>query len=153
MSSCVSHLPDELVCASVTGLGMNRAELEANPRLTDHLVHDLNARPVLPFDRARFDACLIAVSVQYLTRPLEVFADIARVLRPGAPCMVSFSNRMFPTKAIAIWRALGDAGHARLVAHYFALAGGFDEPELADLSPEPGVSDPLFAVTARRRCE
>ena len=79
-----------------------------------------------------------------------MFAEIARVLKPLAPCIVSFSNRMFPTKAVAVWRAVGDADHARLVGHYFVEAGGFREPELHDLSPNPGNSDPLFVVMARR---
>jgi hypothetical protein len=57
---------------------------------------------------------------------------------------------MFPTKAVAIWRAVGDADHARLVAHYFNQSGGFQPPRFADLSPQPGVSDPLFAVVANR---
>jgi SAM-dependent methyltransferase len=148
MSSCISHLPAEPALASVTGLGMNAVELEANPRLTARVVQDLNRRPSLPFAAASFDACLIAVSVQYLVHPVEVFADIGRVLKPGAPCIVSFSNRCFWTKAVALWRALGDQDHARLVALYFRQAGGFDEATLHDLSP--GASDPLFAVTARR---
>jgi FKBP-type peptidyl-prolyl cis-trans isomerase 2 len=41
MSSWVSHLPQDLSLKSVTGLGMNRAELQANDRLSDYCVHDL----------------------------------------------------------------------------------------------------------------
>jgi SAM-dependent methyltransferase len=151
MSSCISHLPDDLALASVTGLGMNAVELEANPRLTERLVHDLNRDPRLPFEDARFDACLIAVSVQYMIHPIEVFAEIGRVLRPGAPCIVSFSNRCFWTKAVAVWRALNDEGHTKLVAMYFELSGRFETPDVDDLSPFPGRTDPIFAVTARRR--
>jgi len=150
MSSCISHLPEAPKLASVTGLGMNMVELEANPRLTARVVHDLNRDPCLPFADATFDACLIAVSVQYLIRPVEVFAEIGRVLKPGAPCIVSFSNRCFWTKAVAVWRALDDEGHCKLVDMYFRLAGRFDEPEVRDLSPAPGRTDPMFAVTARR---
>jgi len=150
MSSYASHLPDGVSFGSVIGLGMNATELAANPQLTAGVIHDLNRVPAIPFADRTFDACLITVSVQYLTRPVEVFADIARALAPGAPCIVSFSNRMFPTKAVAIWRALGDADHARLIARYFAAAGGFDAPSFDDLSPLPGRSDPLFAVSARR---
>ena len=151
MSSCISHLPDDLSLASVTGLGMNAVELEANERLTARVVHDLNRDPRLPFADARFDACMIAVSVQYLIRPIEVFAEIGRVLKPGAPCIVSFSNRCFWTKAVAVWRALNDEGHGKLVAMYFDLSERFEAPEAHDLSPAPGRTDPMFAVTARRR--
>jgi SAM-dependent methyltransferase len=150
MSSWISHLPDDVAYGSVAGLGMNRQELDANPRLDARIVHNLNDTPRLPFDDAAFDACLIALSVQYLTRPLEVFADIARVLKPGGGCAVSFSNRCFPTKAVAVWRALNDAGHASLVAEYFRRVGGFDEPLFEDLPPGGTISDPLFVVTARK---
>jgi SAM-dependent methyltransferase len=97
-----------------------------------------------------FDACVIALAVQYLTRPLEVFAEIARVLAPGGLCVVSFSNRCFPTKAVAIWQALGDSDHAGLVGAYFRHAGGFDEPVGHDPSPSGVSGDPLFAVIAMR---
>ena len=42
MSSWISHLPDDVEFERVAGLGMNAQELEANRRLTDHVVHDLN---------------------------------------------------------------------------------------------------------------
>lgn len=150
MSSWVSHLPDDVAYGAVAGLGMNQQELDANPRLTTRIVQDLNKTPVLPFEDGAFDACLIALSVQYLTRPLEVFAEIARVLKPGGGCAVSFSNRCFPTKAVAVWRGFGDGEHVLLVSEYFRCAGGFEEPVFADLSPGPS-SDPLFVVSARTR--
>ena len=150
MSSCVSHLPADVAWRRVAGLGMNAVELAANKQLTDHVVHDLSESPALPYADASFDACLITVSVQYLIHPLRVFAEIARILRPRGLCAVSFSNRMFPTKAVAVWHALDDIGHARLVAHYFGETAGFDEPVFTDLSPDPGYSDPLFMVSARR---
>ncbi len=151
MSSWVSHLPPDIEYERVAGLGMNAIELEANPRLTDRIVHDLTQDPVLPYDDESFDACLIAVSVQYLTKPLEVFAEIARVLRPAGVCAVSFSNRMFPTKAVALWRGMDDMGHARIVGYYFVEAGGFDGPVFTDLSPSPGMTDPLYLVTAKKK--
>jgi SAM-dependent methyltransferase len=150
MSSCVSHLPVEVHYHGVTGLGMNEIELLANPQLTSAVIADLNATTTLPFADAVFDGCIISVSIQYLTQPVPVFREIARVLRPGAPCAVVFSNRMFPTKAIAVWRALGDEDHARLVGYYFSEAGGFEEPQFEDISPFPGETDPLFVVRAER---
>lgn len=148
MSSWISHLPPEAEYARVAGLGMNAEELAANPRLTERTVHDLNAEPALPYADAAFDAALCCVSVQYLTRPVEVFAEVARVLRPGAPFVVTFSNRCFPTKAVLAWRSLDDAGHAALVSAYAEEAGGFDEPEVSVHRPAHG--DPLIAVVARR---
>ena len=132
------------------GLGMNADELAANPALTEWVVHDLNTDPKLPYDDAGFDVAAISVSVQYLRQPVPVFRQIGRALRPGGICSVAFSNRCFPTKAIALWSATGDAGHAQIVAAYFHYAGGFTEAETLDLSPDPGRSDPLYVVQARR---
>ena len=148
MSSCVSHLPPDVDYSRVCGLGMNQVELEANPQLSDHLVHDLTVNPTLPFADNEFDACIISVSVQYLIHPIHVFGEIARVLNPGSVCAVSFSNRCFPTKAVAIWRTMDDRDHGRLVGYYFVESGGFEEPDFTNLSPKPGQTDPLFMVTA-----
>ena len=150
MSSCVSHFPEDALYRSVAGLGMNVEELDANHRLTKRIVHDLNRTPDLPFEDASFDGCAIAVSVQYLVQPIAVLTEIGRVLRPSAPCVISFSNRMFPTKAVTAWRLGGDADHARLVGYYFSETGKFAEPECRDISPDPGNSDPLYVVMARR---
>lgn len=148
MSSWVSHLPADRQFARVTGLGMNADELRENPQLTDWVVHDLNSTPTLPFDDASFDLALCAVSVQYLTQPVEVFRDVGRVLAPGGTFLVAFSHRMFPTKAVEVWKQLGAADRVRLVASYFGMAGNFEEPLFIDRSPEAG--DPLWCVVAKR---
>lgn len=148
MSSWVSHLPPEVPYASVVGIGMNARELVENPRLDGHLVHDLNVVPSLPFDDATFDGATICVSVQYLTQPVVVLRETARVLRAGAPLVITFSNRCFPTKAVAIWQALSDRGHAELIERYLRDAGGWGSIEALDRTRLGG--DPLFAVTARR---
>ena len=150
MSSWISHLPAGYQPARAVGLGMNADELSRNPALDDWVVHDLNREPTLPFDDASFDAVLIAVSVQYLQRPLEVFAEIARVLEPGGLCVVSFSNRCFPTKAVALWQGLNDSGHVQAVGAYFQHAGGFEATEWFERKT-PGA-DPLYIVQARTRC-
>jgi SAM-dependent methyltransferase len=80
MSSWVSHF--HRPPRALTGLGMNAAELEANAALTARVVQDLNADPVLRFAGGRFDGAVCCVSVDYLVRPLDVFAEVARVLRP-----------------------------------------------------------------------
>ncbi|GAC1559229.1 MAG: class I SAM-dependent methyltransferase [Vulcanimicrobiaceae bacterium] len=148
MSSWISHLPPEVEFGAVAGVGMNAAELSANPRLDTYVVHDLNATPVIPYDDAVFDAATICVSIQYLTRPVVIARELARVLRPGAPLIVTFSNRCFPTKAVALWQALNDDGHAGLVASYLREAGGWDNIESLDRTPPGG--DVLRAVIARR---
>jgi SAM-dependent methyltransferase len=145
MSSWVSHLPDDLELAGLIGHGMNSAELAANPRLTQSFVQNLNRDPALPLGQASCDAALCCVSVQYLQRPLEVFAELRRVLKQGAPCIVSYSNRCFPTKAVAIWQSLDQRSQAALIHRYMDRAGftGIKAHVLAN-----GMhGDPLIAVT------
>ena len=62
---------------------MNAAELAANPQFSRWFLQDLNIKPVLPLDDQTFDGVCLCVSVQYLQRPVEVFHEVARVLRPG----------------------------------------------------------------------
>ena len=148
MSSWVSHLPAEVGYSRVVGLGMNRTELAANPRLDGFVVHDLNRNQRLPFADAEFDAAAICVSVQYLTRPAAVLRDLGRVLAAGAPLVITFSNRCFPTKAVRAWLQRDDFGHAALVAGYLKAARNWTGIEHLDRSPPTG--DPLHAVVARR---
>ncbi len=147
MSSWVSHLPDHVTYAEVIGHGMNAEELAANPRLTRRFVQDLNADPRLPLAGASLDAAMICVGVQYLQDPVPVLADVARVLKPGAPLIVSFSNRCFPTKAVAVWLRLNDAGHAALVQLYLEAAG-FNDIATHVLS-DGSRCDPMYAVVGR----
>ncbi len=149
MSSWVSHLPPEITYRRVVGLGMNRKELDGNPRLDARIVQNLNRQPQLPFADGEFDGAGICVSVQYLTDPVAVFAEVGRVLRPGAPLIVTFSNRCFPTKAVAIWQSLDDPGHGQLVRRYMEESGAFREIEVLDRSPRKRRADPLYAVIGR----
>ncbi len=150
MSSWISHYPQGMQSARVSGLGMNEEELAVNLQLDDYVVHDLNADPVLPYETESFDAITIAVSVQYLQRPVLVFREISRVLNPGGICMVSFSNRCFPTKAIRLWLGTDDATHIQIVGAYFHFAKGYTSPQAIDISPNPGETDPMIVVQARR---
>lgn len=148
MSSWVSHLRERP--RHLTVLGMNAAELAANPMADRTLVHDLNADPTLPLPDAAFDAAICTVSVDYLVRPVAVLTEVARVLRPGGICALTFSNRCFPTKAIRGWLTTDDEAHIEIVATYLHLAGRFEEPTVTR-SLRGG--DPLFAVSARRAAE
>ena len=146
-ASWISHF--DTPPARLVALGMNERELAANRAATELLVHDLNADPMLPFADEEFDAVTCCVSVDYLTRPLEVFAEAARVLRVGGVLVCTFSNRCFPTKAIRGWLAADDRGHCDIVATYFSSTPGFAAPTVELRNPAwPG--DPLYAVWARR---
>jgi SAM-dependent methyltransferase len=145
-SSWISHFsapPRRLVA-----VGMNATELAANEAADEWLVHDLNADPTLPFDDSSFDAVTCCVSVDYLTRPLEVFTEAARVLRPDGVFVCTFSNRCFPTKAIRGWLSTNDEGHCAIVSAYFELTDGFDEP-IVQLRNPGARGDPLYGVWAR----
>ena len=148
MSSWISHLPADVRFGRVAGLGMNTIELERNPRLDDFAVHDLNSQPELPYEDASFDAVVNAVSIQYLTRPVEVFRSAARVLRPGGLHLVAMSHRCFPTKAIRAFHYLDGAGRAEVVTRYFAHAGGYEEASFLEV--ELVGADPLWVVVATR---
>ncbi len=148
MSSWVSHLPEEVQYQRVVGLGMNREELAANPRLSEFVVQNLNVNPILPFKDSEFDGAGICVSIDYLTNPVAVLREVGRVLKPDAPLVITFSNRCFPTKAILIWLYTNDVQHQYLVKRFLEKAGNWYRIELLNRSPKQG--DPLYAVVARR---
>lgn len=150
MSSWVSHLPPEIDYAEVIGHGMNAVELAANPRFARWFVQDLNRDAALPLADASVRAAMICVSLQYLQQPVAVLREAARVLRPGGPLVISFSNRCFWTKAVAVWRALNDDGHAALVERYLRQAG-FEQVATHRLAEwVEDEQDPLIAVVGRR---
>jgi len=70
---------------------------------------------------------------------------VRRVLRPGGPCAVSFSNRCFPTKAVLLWRATGNADHLQVVGRYLVEAGFTDVTGSKLQSPD----DPVWVVIGR----
>jgi SAM-dependent methyltransferase len=148
MSSWVSHFrtpPRQLVV-----LGLNQVELMMNPAATERIVHDLNADPRIPLPHGDVDAVVCCVSLDYLTRPVEVLAEAARVLRPGGPLAVTYSNRCFPTKAVRGWLSLDDAGRGRLVADLVRRTGRFDPARIELRTPPGSLGDPLWAVIAHR---
>ena len=151
MSSWRSHLPEDFPKRRLVGLGLNDTEMAENPQLNDRVVHDLNSDPALPFDDNFFDAAVVTVSIQYIVRPVQVFNEVNRVLRDGAGFHVIYSNRMFPTKATAIWKSLDDQQRGELIASYFANSGGWERVTAMDASPQLGFPcDPVYVVTARR---
>lgn len=147
-SSWVSHFPTDWKGGNVVGLGMNEYELSQNKQISSYVVKDLNKDPTMPFEDDSFDKVTCVVSVDYLNKPKEVFAEIGRVLRPGGVCLLSMSNRCFPTKAFQIWLQTSDLEHIFIAGSFFHYSGLFEAPSCDDISPNPGRSDPLFVVKA-----
>ena len=148
MGSWVSHFvepPEHL-----TVLGMNPRELEANPMAMELVRHDLNQNPTLPFADTTFDDAVCCVSVDYLTRPIEVFTEVARILRPGGRFVVTWSNRCFPTKAIRGWLTAGADDRVHIVRSYFERSHRFGDV-VTDRRVDPSrFGDPLDAAWAVR---
>jgi SAM-dependent methyltransferase len=160
MSSYKSHLPEKTQFAKVIGHGMNGVELKANDRLDDYFLQNLNQNPQLPFEENTFDAVLCAVSVQYMIKPIQIFREVGQVLKPGGVFIVSFSNRMFPTKAIRLWRESNEPMRVALVKEYFKQSGAFAEPEVFEevdkragsfFSMFYGGNDPVYIVSGKKK--
>jgi len=123
MAGWDSHIPEDLRAREAVGLGLNENELRKNKVLSETVIHDLNKDPYLPFPDNRFDVVVNTVSVDYMTKPAEVFKEVGRVLKPGGLFLVIFSNRMFPEKAVKVWREAGEDERVLLVEDFFKEAG------------------------------
>lgn len=161
-SSWVSHYPADANLGTVCGCGMNEYELSQNPVFTGgsdkeacppYVAKDLNVNPNIPYADSSFDLVTCVVSVDYLNKPLEVFKELNRVLRPGGRALMAISNRCFPTKAIQIWLQTNDLEHIFIVGSYFHYSGGWEPPSAIDRSPNPGRSDPMFVIQGKKTQE
>ncbi len=151
MSSYRSHLLGHGGHGDVTGLGMNGDELRQNSALKSGLIQDINKLPNLPFADAAFDACILSFSMQYLIQPIAVLAEVARCLVPGGVFFTSYSNRLFPTKAVAVWRSCSDAQRAQLIGQYLNETGAYEDIRAEQLVDAASGHDPLYVVVARKR--
>ena len=162
MAGWDSHIPDHLRASEVVGLGLNENELRKNKVLSEVVIHDLNKDPRLPFPDNRFDVVINTVSVDYMTKPAQVFKEVARILKPGGLFLVIFSNRMFSEKAVKVWREAGEEERVLVVEDFFKEAGAFEKPIgfLSKGKPRPkndkyadlGIpSDPIYAVYADKK--
>jgi SAM-dependent methyltransferase len=144
MGSWVSHFP-ETALGHVVGHGLNADELAANDCYDEWFVQNFNEDRSLPLDDDGFDVVCCALSVQYLQYPEAICSEFARVLDDEGTVVVSFTNRMFPTKAIRAWRMASMDGRADLVASYLR-AGGLT---VTDRIAEEGSGDPFYAVVGQ----
>ncbi len=157
MSGWKSHIPKNVRLESLVGLGLNKKEMENNDQLTGYTIHNLNNHPYLPFNDKEFDVVICSVSVEYLTNPIEVFSQIARILKPNGYFVLTFSNRWFPSKAVNIWKELHEFERVGLVLEYFLQSAkytnletysmrGLPRPENDKYYTKLVMSDPIYAV-------
>lgn len=151
MSSWRSHLPDDYRNNQTIGLGLNDQEMRDNPDLDEWVIHDLNQNPKLPFKSEQFNAAILTVSIQYVTHPIEIFRETNRVLELGSSFHIIYSNRMFPTKAVAIWKSLDMTERASLIASYFSKSGSWTPPKAWDFTQrDQNPTDPVNIVSASK---
>ncbi|WP_068172704.1 class I SAM-dependent methyltransferase [Neokomagataea thailandica] len=152
MAGSLSHYPEEAKFSEATGLGVTKTTLEANPVLTKRKVQDLNENPILPFEDQSLDAVTLCDGVAYLTQPLAVFDELHRVLKPGAPLIVTFGDSFYPQKAVALWQALEAEDRSRLISILLSRAGFVDLDTGEVVPPEDlnGWHDTVRALIGRR---
>ncbi len=146
MSSWHSHFPNELMPTRVIGVGLNSSEMAKNPQLDEYVVQDLNKIPFLPFGNGEMDAVICTISIQYLTKPIEIFAEVNRILKPGGVFVVSFSKSYFSAKAIAAWIATTNEQHIQIVVSYFKHSSNWTQLRKKVFIPKN--SDPLYTIWA-----
>jgi SAM-dependent methyltransferase len=162
MAGWDSHIPEKLEPSRVVGLGLNKNELSRNTSLSEIIIHDLNMDPALPFPDETFDAVINTVSVDYMTKPVQVFREVGRILKPGGLFLVIFSNRMFPEKAVRVWKESSEDERVLLVEDFFKEARLFEKTSVfvSKGKPRPendkythlGIpSDPIYAVYADKK--
>jgi SAM-dependent methyltransferase len=145
MSSWESHLPDSLDSCTVEGLGMNEQELQANRKLSSRLIHDLNRTPALPYPENSFDAAVCTVSFEYLCRPSEVIADLARVIKPGGLLVITISERWFPGKQVHGWAELHPFERQGLIVNYLLGQRFFEHIRTESIRGYPRPADDKYA--------
>ena len=153
LSSTLSITP---AYARIAGLGMNKQELKANKDLTEWKVYDLNKMVLmkkklrLPYDDETFDFVTCALSIDYFVDPLALAREMRRVVhQQSGVAILTFSNRMFPTKAIKLWRDATEATRVEIARNVLHFAG-FEIVEAFEIIAPGGDSDPLWAVHGMR---
>jgi SAM-dependent methyltransferase len=162
MAGWDSHIPKKIRPSKVVGLGLNNRELARNEMFSEIVLHDLNKTPQMPFPDNTFEIVLNTVSVDYMTKPIQVFQEVGRVLKPGGLFLVIFSNRMFIQKAVNVWLESSEDERVLLVEEFFEQAGLFEKGSVfvSRNKPRPKddkyahldiPSDPVYAVYADKK--
>ncbi len=127
LSGMDSYIPEHIKPVNLTGLGLKEQDLQSNSDLNQFVIQDLNQKPQLPFENEQFDAVLCAFGIEYLIHPVVIFKQVAWILKPGGRFLVSFSNRFFDKKVIALWDDIHEFERMGLVLEYFRQSGEFED--------------------------
>ena len=151
-----SELAVEEVPLHVVGMGMNKAELDANPILSSRLLQDLNTDPIIPTSVGPLNAATCVVSIDYMVKPIEVLASLRERTVPGGTVHLIISNRCFPTKAVGRWLRVGEQEKLNMVGDYLWWSGWRDIEILTLCDGQGGGgwlglsrNDPLWVVRGK----
>lgn len=157
-SSWVSHYPPEVENAGqsgdleILGTGMNKSEMSKNPVLKAWSVQDLNGDPDVRLPKkepqtsdGKLNASTCVVSIDYLTRPLDVLASIRRQTVIGGKVHLVISNRCFPTKVVGRWLEIDENERLEMVGDYLWWSGWRDI-EIVTVVGGSWMKDPLWVV-------
>ena len=155
------------------GLGMNEGEMGANGLMNVRsgrgdgdgegevekgekvarrwAIRDLNVEPevVLPDNKGELDASTCVVSVDYLTRPVEVLRSLRGVTNEGGSVHLVVSNRCFPTKAVGRWLRVSEEKRLEMVGDYLWWSGWREIEVVVVVEQGSWMKDPLWVVRGR----
>jgi SAM-dependent methyltransferase len=162
MSSFETHLPFSFLTTDIVGLGLNSREMEGNEFLNDHVIHNLNVTPILPFPDASFDGVICTSSIEYLSHPFEIIKEISRILRPGGKIGIVVSDRWFNGEEITFWSDLHPFERQGFMLNLLRSRQEFGSLNTESIRgfPRPSTdihlgnrveSDPIFAVWATKK--
>lgn len=157
-SSWVSHYPLEVENAAqsgtleILGTGMNKSEMGKNPVLKAWCVQDLNEDPDVRLPETepgnsekRLDASTCVVSIDYLTKPVDVLASVRKQTNVGGRVHLVISNRCFPTKVVGRWLRISEDERLEMVGDYLWWSG-WRGIEIVTVVEGTWMKDPLWVV-------
>lgn len=99
--------------------------LEESESFSIRFLHDFETDSKLPFDDGVFDAALFNFHIGKLTRPIEFFREVARVLKPEGVFLVTFIHPHYSKQFTRMW-AMGDGqDHVVQSESFFEYSGDF----------------------------
>jgi hypothetical protein len=133
----------------IIGTGMNRSELSQNPVLTKWTIQDLNEDPEVKIPQkdgeVKLDASTCVVSIDYLTKPVDVLQSIRRQTNDGGKVHLIISNRCFLTKVVGRWLKVSEDERLEMVGNYLWWSG-WREIEIVTIVKATWMKDPLWVV-------